>query len=168
MNDPGAPGDASQGMSAQSIAVDGAVNLRDLGGYRTPAGRAVKRRRLLRSGSLAHLTESGLEEFSQLGVGLICDLRRAEERQEEPTPLPHGAPHRLEIPIDPGSAVALRERMGLASLDLQERVEFMTAVTAELIRDHAEDYARMFQGLLDMNQLHHNIHHHQNQFLLEL
>jgi protein-tyrosine phosphatase len=137
-------------VSTQNIAVDGSVNLRDLGGYRTAAGHTVKRGQLLRSGCLAYLSESGLEAFRQLGVALICDLRRAEEREEEPTPLPHGAPHRLEIPIDPGSAVALRERMGLASLNLQERVEFMTAVTAELIRDHAEDYARMFRGLLDM------------------
>jgi len=137
-------------MSPQSIAIDGAVNLRDLGGYLTESGAAVKPGLLLRSGSLAHLTEAGRQAFAELGVSLICDLRRGEERDEEPTALPEGAPARLEIPIDPGSAVALRERMGSVSMDLEERVAFMTAVTAELIRDHAEDYARMFQAILDM------------------
>ena len=137
-------------MSPQSIAVDGAVNLRDLGGYRTDSGHEVKRGHLLRSGSLAYLTDTGRQEFDRLGVALICDLRREQERDEEPTPMPHGEPHRLEIPIDPGSAVALRERIGTVSMDLQERIDFMTAVTAELIRDHAEDYARMFEGLMNM------------------
>ena len=54
-------------MSQQSIAVDGAVNLRDLGGYRAADGRAVQWGRLLRSGSLAHLTETGQQEFGRLG-----------------------------------------------------------------------------------------------------
>ncbi len=137
-------------MSPQSITIDGAVNLRDLGGYRTADGATVKHRLLLRSGSLAHLTTSGQREFAELGVHLICDLRRGEEREEEPTALPQDAPQRLEIPIDPGSAVALRERIGNVTMDFEERVAFMTAVTAELIRDHADDYARMFQGLLDI------------------
>jgi len=139
-------------MSGQSIAVAGAVNLRDLGGYQTLSGQTVKRGLLLRSGSLAYLTEQGKREFAQLGVALICDLRRDLEREEEPTPLPAGLPRRLEIPIDPGSAVALRQRLGSVQLDLEDRIDFMTNVTAELIRDHAHDYAQMFAALLELEQ----------------
>lgn len=138
-------------MSEQSIAIDGAVNLRDLGGYRTQAGRPVRRGMLLRSGTLAYLTETGKQEFARLGVGLICDLRRDVERAEEPTPFPHGRPARLEIPIDPGSAVEMRERLGRTDLGLHDRIEFMANITAELISDHAEDYAQMFAGLLDLS-----------------
>jgi len=137
-------------MSPQSIPVDGAVNLRDLGGYTTSGGRQVMRGKLLRSGTLAYLSEQGKEQFAALDVALICDLRRDVERNEEPTPFPAGAPQRLEISIDPGSAVAMRERLGRVDLDLSERVSFMASVTAELVRDHADDYAEMFAGLLDM------------------
>jgi len=137
-------------MSPQSISVDGAVNLRDLGGYRTQSGRQVKRGKLLRSGTLAYLSQEGRQQFEELDVALICDLRRDVERNEEPTPFPVGAPERLEISIDPGSAIAMRERLGRVELGLGERVNFMASVTAELVRDHADDYAAMFAGLLDM------------------
>lgn len=137
-------------MSGQSISIDGAVNLRDLGGYQTEQGHSVRRGMLLRSGTLAYLSEGGRESFADLGVALICDLRRAVERDEEPTPDLPGTPQRLEIPIDPGSAIVMRERLGAENLSLEDRVRFMSEITAELIRDHADDYASMFEGLLNM------------------
>jgi protein-tyrosine phosphatase len=132
------------------IALTGAVNLRDFGGYATSDDRRVRRGLLFRSGSLAHLSEEAQLGFAELGVGLICDLRRPEEQHEEPTPFPPHAPRRLEIPIDPGSAIAMRAELGRAALALQERIEFMVSINRELARDHADDYARMFEGLLGL------------------
>lgn len=137
-------------MAWRLVSLDGAVNLRDFGGYATADGRWVRRRRLFRSGHLAGLTEAARSGFADLGVGLICDLRRAEEKSEQPTPFPADAPRRLEIPIDPGSAGAMRERMGNGALDLRDRIDFMVAINRELARDHADDYARLFAGLLDL------------------
>lgn len=137
-------------MSWRMVALEGAVNLRDFGGYATADGRTVRRGRLFRSGTLAHLTWAAQRSFESLGVRLICDLRRPEEKAEEPTPFPEQALRRLEIPIDPGSAVTMRSRLDDSNLTLAERIDFMVAINRELARDHAEDYARMFEAMLEI------------------
>ncbi|MEM7002979.1 MAG: tyrosine-protein phosphatase [Pseudomonadota bacterium] len=129
--------------------IDGAVNLRDFGGYATAEG-YVQRDKLFRCGTLHYLTEAGQAQFHDLGVELICDLRRAEEKAGEPTNLPPENPRRLEIPLDPGSAVELRTRMADAQVNLEDRINFMIGMTHELVRDHADDYARMFTELMDL------------------
>jgi protein-tyrosine phosphatase len=138
-------------MAWRTVTLEGAVNLRDFGGYATTDGRAVRRGRLFRSGTLAHLSEEAQRGFEALGVRLICDLRRPEEQAEEPTPFPPQTLRRLEIPIDPGSAIALRRELGAEQLDLKQRIDFMVAINRELARDHAEDYARMFEALLELD-----------------
>ena len=134
-------------MQARVQDVEGSVNLRDFGGYRSSLGPQIKTGLLFRSGTLAYLTDRGKEQFHELGIELICDLRRPDEKEHEPTTLER--PARLEIPIDPGSAVELREKIA-QGIEFQERVAFMTALTGELPRDHKEDYATMFDGLLGM------------------
>lgn len=139
-------------MTDRRIPVDGAVNLRDFGGYTTEDGQRVRRQHLLRCGTLAYVTDAGAQQFQALNVGLICDLRRPDERDDEPTPFPPGEPERLEIPIDPGSAVTLREHLRSGESDFNTRVGYMTALTGELTRDHAADYARMFEALLRLEE----------------
>lgn len=139
-------------MHERIIPIPGAINLRDFGGYATEDGRHVRMGRLFRSGALAHLTPEGQAAFARLDVRLICDLRREEEKHEEPTPMPHGSPARLEIPIDPGSAIALRAGMVDDTLTAQQRIDFMVQINHELARDHTEDYARMFEGLLALEE----------------
>ncbi len=139
-------------MDGRLIALPGAVNLRDFGGYATTDGGRVRRRRLYRSGTLTHLSDGARLRFAELGVALICDLRRPEETAEEPTPFSPHAPRRLEIPIDPGSAVAMRKRLAEDALGLKERIDFMVGINRELARDHAGDYARMFEALLAVEE----------------
>ncbi len=137
-------------MTPRSITLEGAVNLRDFGGYATSDGGCVRRGRLFRSGALARLTESGREAFGALGIGLICDLRRENEKAAAPTPFPPDAPRRLEIPIEPGSARQLYAEMGRTALSPEEGVAYMVNINRELARHHAEDYARMFEALLEL------------------
>lgn len=138
-------------MNVRTLPLPGAVNLRDFGGYETADARRVRRGRLFRSGTLAHLSPDARTRFAEIGVALICDLRRPEEREREPTPLPPHAPRRLEIPIDPGSAVALRAELARGGLTLEQRIDFMVGINRDLARAHAEDYARMFEGLLELD-----------------
>lgn len=137
-------------MRERNIPLSGAINLRDFGGYPTADGGVVRRGRLFRSGALAGLSQTAQQTFGKLGIGLICDLRRDEERLAHPTPFPRDAPRRLEIPISPGSGeamyIALSERM----LSASECVEYMVDINRDLARDHAADYARMFEGLLEL------------------
>lgn len=138
-------------LSPQSVAVDGSVNFRDFGGYASEDGRRVRTGRLFRCGTLTYVTEQGMNQFHALGIDLICDLRRPDEREDQPTPLPDDTPKRLEIPIDPGSATVMRERLGSSELSRDDRIAFMTALTGELTREHAADYTIMFEHLLDID-----------------
>jgi protein-tyrosine phosphatase len=68
--------------------LEGGCNFRDLGGYRTRDGREIMRGRVFRTGVLSYFTPKDNEQLNKLGVRAICDLRRAEERELEPTRWP--------------------------------------------------------------------------------
>ena len=76
-----------EGMTHDSrrvLALEGGRNFRDLGGYRTNDGHAVKWRMLFRSGSPADLTAKDMTTLNGLGIRTVCDLRSTQERQDEP------------------------------------------------------------------------------------
>ncbi|HTO58526.1 MAG TPA: tyrosine-protein phosphatase [Pseudomonadales bacterium] len=124
--------------------VPGAINLRDFGGYQTNDGRSVRSGLLYRSGMLAGLTDAGRAAVRALDVEVICDLRRDDERSAEPTPFPSHDPRQIQISIDPGSGIALREEMARTSVSLEDRIRYMVEINRELVRDHVAEYRRMF------------------------
>ncbi|HTV96061.1 MAG TPA: tyrosine-protein phosphatase [Steroidobacteraceae bacterium] len=70
------------------LQLEGGCNFRDAGGHATEDGRTVRWGRVYRAGVLRYLTPADAERLSRLGVRAICDLRRAEEREREPTRWP--------------------------------------------------------------------------------
>lgn len=66
----------------------GTLNFRDLGGYPTASGGWTQWGQLFRSSALHKLTTDDLVVFDSLGVRVIFDLRRDDERDREPTPRP--------------------------------------------------------------------------------
>ncbi len=67
------------------IALAGAPNFRDLGGYATTAGRRVRPRLVFRSGELSRLTEADYARLAPLDLRVVCDFRTAAERRRDPT-----------------------------------------------------------------------------------
>jgi protein-tyrosine phosphatase len=130
--------------------VEGSINLRDFGGYLTSDGKRVARDKLFRSGNLHFLTADGEAAFVGLNIGLVCYLRRADEKSREPTRV---LTAKLEIPIDPGSAIEMRARLRDSKLGYDERIHFMTELTRELTQDHANEYGVMFEHILSNNAL---------------
>jgi protein-tyrosine phosphatase len=92
------------------IALKGATNFRDLGGYGTADGRRVRWRRAFRADTLARLTDDDLGVVAGLGITTACDLRYAEERAAEPSRLLGHA--RIEV-----LALGLDKRLGASFLD---------------------------------------------------
>jgi protein-tyrosine phosphatase len=92
------------------LELEGAFNLRDLGGYPTHDGRSLRWQRVYRSGVLSYLSERDCERAARLGVRVICDLRRADERRHEPTVWPGTDVERLQWddPFDEIARKALR------------------------------------------------------------
>jgi protein-tyrosine phosphatase len=68
--------------------LEGGCNFRDLGGYSTRDGRELQWGRVFRTGVLSYFTPADHEQLNQLGVRVICDLRRSDEREYEPTRWP--------------------------------------------------------------------------------
>jgi protein-tyrosine phosphatase len=67
------------------VALEGASNFRDLGGYRAGGGQTVKWRRLYRSDHLNALTVADCAQLDERGIRLVFDLRRQSETLATPT-----------------------------------------------------------------------------------
>lgn len=77
--------DTLSSIPRRVLALEGGCNFRDIGGYRTSTGRLVQWGKVFRAGVLSYVTERDHDALQTLGIRAICDLRRAEERQKEPT-----------------------------------------------------------------------------------
>jgi protein-tyrosine phosphatase len=75
-------------LNSRILNLEGGCNFRDLGGYRTRDGRQVKWGKVFRTGVLSYFTPNDHDQLTRLGVRAICDLRRADEREREPTQWP--------------------------------------------------------------------------------
>lgn len=134
------------------IPLCGTPNFRDFGGHSTRCGARVKRRLLFRSGHLAELTDADLALVEDLGIGLVFDFRRDEERAVQPSLFPEAArPDVVHLPIDPGRTLNLNvlEIVGNRSIDVADVVEFMCNVNRELVLGYSGQYRRMFEHMLN-------------------
>ena len=64
---------------SRHVALDGAVNVRDIGGYRTSDGLQVARERLFRGDALCQLTGPDVERLGRLGLRAVVDFRTSGE-----------------------------------------------------------------------------------------
>ncbi len=85
------------------VPFEGALNFRDLGGYKTSDGRQVKPGLVFRSGDLANLTDNDLALLHKIGIKLVCDFRNISDTQKEPDRLPSdGSIEYLNLPVTHG------------------------------------------------------------------
>ncbi|MGH3183302.1 MAG: tyrosine-protein phosphatase, partial [Streptosporangiaceae bacterium] len=64
---------------SRHVVLDGAVNVRDVGGYRSAHGLEVVRGRLFRGDSLSQLTSADVERLDLLGLRVVIDFRTSGE-----------------------------------------------------------------------------------------
>jgi protein-tyrosine phosphatase len=67
---------------------EGAHNFRDLGGYPSRFGGMTRWGVLYRAAGLSEMTTADLDEFAELGITTVFDLRRDDEREVAPDPVP--------------------------------------------------------------------------------
>ena len=75
-------------MTSRILPLEGVDNFRDYGDYRTAAGRRIRPGRLYRSANHAMATDADLDTIAALGLAVIVDLRRPEERRRTPSRRP--------------------------------------------------------------------------------
>lgn len=132
----------------QVVALEGARNFRDLGGYTTGDGRRVKAGLLFRADSLAQLTDADLERLAALRLRAVYDFRTPAEVGPAPDRLPAGQDIRqVALPIgDPAMNVeALRESIMAGDLDAMPVLDSY----AEVALKHSGTYRAWFDDLLD-------------------
>ena len=95
-----------------TVRMNGAVNVRDLGGHQTSDGRTVVGGRLYRSDSLARLTDDDLHTIAGMGLRLVVDFRTSDEiRIDGDDRLPDAIPS-VHRPVGGGS---VQQFYGLAA-----------------------------------------------------
>ena len=82
------------------LPLEGASNLRDLGGWRGHEGRALRYGVLFRSDALHKLTDQDLTRLAETGLATVCDLRGRHEAAASPSRLPPGA-RAVPLPTEP-------------------------------------------------------------------
>ncbi|WP_328908856.1 tyrosine-protein phosphatase [Streptomyces sp. NBC_00234] len=78
-------------LADRLIQLQGAVNFRDAGGYRTRDGHWVKMGEIYRSDALDKLTDADLAKLRRLSVVTVFDLRMESERSAAPDRVPSSA-----------------------------------------------------------------------------
>ena len=134
-------------VERRHLALEGAPNFRDLGGYATEDGRRVKWGLFFRSDHLHNLTDADLERFQALGIRLVCDFRSPEERSEEPDRLPAQNPPEVAHlgSWDEGfSAGSLREKIRSGDIEGEDFGELLVRANRMFATRFADRYAAMF------------------------
>jgi protein-tyrosine phosphatase len=137
-------------VKRRHVALEGAANFRDLGGYETADGTSVKWGLLYRSDNLAHLTDADLEKVAGLGIRLVCDFRSEPEKQSEPDRLPAIDPPAVAaLPIGAESFMVkdLRERISSGDLDGLDLRQMMIEGDRQFATTFAPQYAAMFERI---------------------
>jgi len=130
------------------LPLEGGRNFRDLGGYATEDGRAVRWGRLYRSGVMANLTDADLGYLAGLGVKTVCDLRSAEERTGEPAPF--AGPGAPDVAAYDYAMSATMSSMGalFAAQSREDAVRAFSAGYLQMAEFLAPNYADMFARLV--------------------
>lgn len=131
------------------LALEGAPNVRDLGGYAVAGGGQTRWGRIFRAGRLSGLTPTDQQLLAGYNIRAICDFRREDEYQRDVTALgafTAAAIHNL--PISPGSHSGSMQEMedsGLGEIDFSN---WMVIVNRELALHHFGTFQEMFRILL--------------------
>ena len=153
-------GDLYAGMpdhvKKRHLALEGAPNFRDLGGYATGDGRTLKWGTFFRSDNLAHLTDEDLASVSALGVKLVCDFRSEPEKAADPDRLPAVNPPAVAaFPIGAESFMVkdLRERISSGDLEGLDLRAMMIEGNRQFATTFAPQYAAMFERITNPENL---------------
>jgi protein-tyrosine phosphatase len=133
---------ASEKLERQ-IKLEGQNNFRDLGGYRTKDGRAVKHGLIYRSGQLNKLTDADISKLEKLGIHTVIDFRGiAETEKRGKDKLPEGV-HSLSLPIDFDSLPKDEEDTSAGPAD------FMLQATRSIMVHRTDVYATLIKELAE-------------------
>ncbi|MDR0225166.1 MAG: tyrosine-protein phosphatase [Burkholderiaceae bacterium] len=145
---PAAAAAASASAPSRSIALDGASNFRDLGGYTGLDGRRVRWRTLFRADHLAGLSLADLQVLQGLKLARSADFRGKMESAHLAYEWPGIARHALvvEPTVVQRASALLAEGRDLTAAHAEE---LMQDTYRSFVHAYAPRFAQLFQMLLD-------------------
>src|SRR5580700_10303295 len=131
-----------EGAPPRHVVLDGAVNVRDIGGYRCSYGVEVTRGRLFRGDSLSQLTDTDTERLDRLGLRTVIDFRTpGEVLLSGADRLPFGVEF-VSLPVGGGDLGAVYELIASGDHERQRRelgdgraAEFMVEINRGFVTD---------------------------------
>jgi protein-tyrosine phosphatase len=142
-------GDAyTRAIRIRRLPLQGVVNFRDLGGYLTADGRAVRWGQVFRSDALTDLTDSDLVVLRELGLRTVCDLRSEAERAHMPNRNLLGlepAVHRIGFMPYRGAELLADAKAGRVSpVEIEDRVR---QIYRRFVVDQTGNYSQLLAVL---------------------
>jgi protein-tyrosine phosphatase len=141
-------------VNKRHIAMEGAANFRDLGGYPTIGGRTTRWRTMYRSDSLADLTALDHAVLEELRIRTLCDFRLPIETTRYPDRLPVGHGMRV-VPIGflPEGALDMLAAINNGKFGPDDVEREVLSQYRKFATDHAAEYQHVFEILLSENGL---------------
>jgi protein-tyrosine phosphatase len=127
---------------SRHVVLDGAVNVRDIGGYRSTYGLEVMRGRLFRGDSLSQLSPADVQRLDRLGLRAVIDFRTSGEvLLSGPDRLPPGV-ELTSLPVSGGDLGSIYELIASGDHERQSRelgegraAEFMVEINRGFVSD---------------------------------
>lgn len=128
-------------MVERLIRLQGAANVRDLGGYRNREGAAVRYKKAIRSAAISDLTAADAEQLAAYGIVKVVDFRSIAEQSREPdVKIPHTENIFLPIFKEDETQVSAAPRTLMEQIQAgQDAAQQMQKVYRHFIE---EDYSR--------------------------
>jgi protein-tyrosine phosphatase len=138
----------------ENIVIEGALNFRDIGGYRIDGTAVVRKGVLFRSGDLWELTAADKVKLSEIGLRTVIDMRTPNEIRSKPDRRFSGKINTVEIPFipswgDPG----LIKRFSLLLKKRGENETFIRDFYKQIVFEHKLQMKRIFEIISDENNL---------------
>lgn len=129
-----------------SLALEGASNVRDIGGWPASGG-TVRRGRVFRAAALHGLTEADCASLHDFGIKVVCDLRGTTERASAPCALA-GVEVR-SLPIEPSVGASLLDILATREATGQDTDTLMRAAYVAYAVESSHRYRALFEAILD-------------------
>lgn len=136
-------------FAPRQLPIEGQVNFRDLGGYKTKEGRFVKWGKVFRSGKCNKLTESDLSYLASVPLKTVIDFRSNEERESEPDLVPNTVNIQIHYPINPGNLSGVDIGEAIRNGDIEASKQYLVDANEQLVVNFQNEYKAFFADLME-------------------
>lgn len=124
-------------------------NFRDLGGYLTKDNKQVRWGKIYRSGSFSNPAAGDTSLLSELKIKTVIDLRRVKQVEQKPDILPRNINY-INLPIDVNYFnTDIKEKILEGHFLKGDAIIYTQDCYRKIIEEHTEEYARLFNILLE-------------------